>query len=457
MQALLTRAKENQVIRLLRGTAGIDALSQLVAISPLSLDRAGRVDYLSALEKQTAWLQALMQTAIIAVAGDEPSPTESMWSGVDDAEREEVAAALRLSGNTAQLRIDVARTLTNHLPATCAALATGEISTAHANVIARESAEIIRRGVAPEIIREIESRALAHSEFHTPAQVAVKLRHLIAKSAPAEFEEAATTARECRRVNIYPESDGMATLVALLPAPDAQTVMLAIEKLARALRDHDKTKANTVPSIKVLNQESDRLEIEINSQSKKNIDAYRADALVHLASTYLNSTNTESLNHRRPVTLNLTMDLPTAMGLAENPGQLAGYGAIPASIARELAADAKWRRFITDPITGSLLDYGRQHYEPPQALVDFLMARDRTCRFPGCRQPARISDIDHAQPWEEGGATAPENLGVLCRRHHRLKTHGNWTLKSFPDGSCEWSSPLGKKYFVPARPINEVA
>lgn len=457
MQDLQSRAKEHQVVRLLRGAAGINALAQLVAISPLSLDRAGRVDYLSALEKQTAWLQALMQAAIIAVAGDEPSPTESMWSGVDDAEREEVAAALRLSGNTAQLRIDVARTLTNHLPSTCAALATGEISTAHANIIARESAEIIRRGVDPEIIREIESRALAHSEFHTPAQVAVKLRHLIAKSAPAEFEEAAMTARECRRVNIYPESDGMATLVALLPAPDAQTVMLAIEKLARTFRDRDKAKLNTVPAFKVMNQESDRLEVEINSQTKKNIDAYRADALLQLASTFLNNSNAESLNHGRPVTLNLTMDLPTAMGLAENPGQLAGYGAIPASIARELAADAKWRRFITDPITGSLLDYGRQYYEPPQALVDFLMARDRTCRFPGCRQPARISDIDHAQPWQEGGATAPENLGVLCRRHHRLKTHGNWTLKSFPDGSCEWSSPLGKKYFVPARPINEVA
>ena len=249
----------------------------------------------------------------------------------------------------------------------------------------------------------------------------------------------------------------MATLVALLPAPDAQTVMLALEKLARACRDRDKSKDSADPLVKVTNQEFDRLAVEIHSQSKRNIDAYRADALVQMANTYLNTTNTESLNHRRPVTLNLTMDLPTAMGLAENPGQLAGYGAIPASIARELAADAKWRRFITDPITGSLLDYGRQHYEPPQALVDFQMARDRTCRFPGCRQPARISDIDHAQPWEEGGSTAPENLGVLCRRHHRLKTHGNWTLKSFPDGSCEWSSPLGKKYFVPARPINEVA
>ena len=117
--------------------------------------------------------------------------------------------------------------------------------------------------------------------------------------------------------------------------------------------------------------------------------------------------------------------------------------------------DAKWRRFITEPVSGVLLDYGRFTYEPPQALVDFLLARDRTCRFPGCRQPARTADIDHAQPWEEGGHTSLENLGLLCRRHHRLKTHGNWRLESHPDGSCEWTSPAGKKYSVPARPIGE--
>ena len=153
--------------------------------------------------------------------------------------------------------------------------------------------------------------------------------------------------------------------------------------------------------------------------------------------------------------MNVTIDLPTLLGLAENPGQLAGYGAIPASVARELASDATWKRFITDPQTGNLLDYGREKYEPPQALVDFLLARDRTCRFPGCRQPASRSDIDHAQSWESGGETRASNLGLLCRRHHRLKTHGHWGLVSNSDGSCEWTSPVGKKYFVPARPINE--
>jgi hypothetical protein len=447
-ETMLTASdSEDFVLELLRAQAGINVLSQLINIDPFTLSKPRRVDYLAALEKQSGWLQALMQNAIVAVAGDKPTEAESMWSGVDDAEREEVASALRLSPNTAQIRIDVARTLTNHLPTICSALATGEISAAHATVIAKESAEIISRGASESVIKEIEEKALAHAEFHTPSQVANKVRATIAKLAPSEFEDAVSIARDARKVSLFPESDGMCTLVAFLPAQDAQTIMLAIDKLARAdVKEsmHDGATPNSaIPTM--LNKDS------------RSIDMKRADALTQLASAYLATSVNELQTHRRPVTVNLTIDLPTLMGLTENPGQIAGYGAIPASVARELAADAKWRRFITDPITGNLIDYGRQSYEPPQDLKDFLIARDQTCRFPGCRQSARRSDIDHAQAWDDGGKTSADNLGVLCRRHHQMKTHGGWRLISNADGSCEWISPLGKKYFVPARPVNEVA
>ncbi|NBU93393.1 MAG: HNH endonuclease [Actinobacteria bacterium] len=444
---LTSDESENFVLELLRKPAGIDVLGQLANIDPFTLSKPRRIDYLAALEKQTGWLQALMQNAIVAVAGDQPSEAESMWSGVDDAEREEVASALRLSPNTAQIRIDVARTLTNHLPSTCSALATGEISAAHATVIAKESAEIINRGAPKSVIKELEEKAIAHAEFHTPSQVANKVRATIAKLAPAEFEDAVAIARDARKVSLFPESDGMCTLVAFLPAQDAQTIMLAIDKLARI----DSKNSGSIDE----NSKSQKL----NSLNKdpRSIDMKRADALTQLASAYLSDSLNKNFKHRRPVTVNLTIDLLTLLGLAENPGQIAGYGAIPASVARELAADGKWRRFITDPISGNLIDYGRQSYEPPQDLKDFLIARDQTCRFPGCRQSARRSDIDHAKAWDDGGKTSAENLGVLCRRHHQMKTHGGWKLTSNSDGSCEWISPLGRKYFVPPRPVNEVA
>lgn len=419
-------ALTERVTELLSATPGIISLTALLEIDPFLLAQPARIDYLAALERQTSWLQAAMQRAIVAVAGEEPSQTEDIWGGVDDAEREDVAAALRLSGSSAQMRIDVARTLVNHLPNTCSALANGEISPAHATTIARETASAIRNGLSPLAIYAVEEKALAHAEFHTPAQVANKVRSALAKIAPEEFEDSAASARDTRRVSCYRESDGLSTIVAILPAEDAQIVMSAIESFVLQGGEDDRS-----------------------------MDMKRADALSALASWTLTHAGSEVRPHHRPITVNVTVDLPTLLGLAENPGQLAGYGAIPASLARSLASDSKWRRFITEPTTGALLDFGRESYEPPQPLVDFLLARDRTCRFPGCRTPAHLSDLDHAQSWESGGTTSAQNLGALCRRHHRLKTHGGWELESASDGSCVWTSPHGKRYPVPARDIQE--
>ena len=431
------------VSRLLAAAPGIDTLTSLNAIDPFDLPAAARIDYLSALERQISWLQAMMQRAIVAVAGEEGSKSEDMFTGVDDAEREDVATALRMSTGTAQIRIDVARTLVNHLPNVCSALAMGEISPAHATVIARESASAIRDGMGPAHIYSIEQSALAYAEFHTPTQVANKVRTTIAKLAPEPFEEIAERARDTRRVSCFREVDGLSTIVAILPAEDAQIVMKAIENFIHA------QVANESITSELINDS------EVQPGQHRSMDMKRADALTSIAAWSLQQSTVDVKLHRRPVTVNVTIDLPTLLGLAENPGQLAGYGAIPASVARALASDGKWQRFITDPQTGTLLDFGRESYEPPQALVDFLIARDRTCRFPGCRQSAARADLDHAKSWESGGETSAANLGALCRRHHRLKTHGGWKLKSHADGACTWTSPLGKIYEVPARPMLE--
>jgi hypothetical protein len=407
-------------------------LGELIEINPRALSSSGRIDYLSALDRQESWICALKQEALVAIAGEFADEDGGIFGSVDDEEREDVATALRLSPTTAQNRIDVARVLVGHLPNTISALSTGEISVAHATVIARETATAIRNGLSPESIFRVEQTALAHAEFHTPGQVASKVKTTIAKLAPEEFEEIVDRARDARRVTCYSEADGMATVVAILPAEDAQTVMKSIEAYI-VKRDGE-----------------DAAEWSILSADMK-----RADALTAIASQALASMANDVQPHRRPITISVAIDLPTLLGLAENPGQLAGYGAIPASVARRLAADGNWQRFVSDPATGNLLDFGREKYTPPQELVDYLLARDRICRFPGCRRAGQSSDIDHAKSWETGGETNPSNLGLLCRRHHRMKTHGGWSLESNPDGSCLWKSPVGKQFFVPARPFLE--
>ena len=408
------------VTHLLRATPGPDVLTALAAINPFSLDAADRIDYLSAVERQAAWVNALMQRAIVAVAGEEPAVADpaTHWQGVDDAPREDVSSALRLSGMSAQRRIDTARSLYSSLPTTRAALESGEISPEHAMVISQEMQHLIRSGVDAAIVEEVEQAAVAHAEFHTPGQVGRKVRDAVARHASESVEVATTAAYQTRRVTLYPENDGMATIVALLPAPDAQILLKTIDAIAHSADGDERT-----------------------------IDQRRADALIWLA---VNAPiNHES--HGRPVAINVTVDIATLFGLADNPGELEGYGPIPAGVARALAADGQWRRLVTDPVEGHLLDLGRRSYRPSQQLSDYLIARDRTCRFPGCNQP-RV-DIDHAIPWDSGGETVPENLGLLCRRHHRLKTHGGWSVESKSDGSCLWRSPTGHTYFVPARPV----
>jgi len=491
---------DSRAAELLNSIPGIETLTALVAIDPEDLSRSARVDYLSAVERQTGWLQALIQRAIVAVAGTEPSEADGIYEGVDDAEREDISAALRMSGNSAQYKIDIARSLINTLPNTCTALATGEISTAHANVIARETAAAIREGLPTEAIARIEESAIAHAEFHTPAQVGNKVRTMLAQVAPKEFEEIVVRARDTRKVSMYRESDGMATVVAILPAEDAQTVMSAIENFVIRANRRDEEARNHAAKAEIIRAAFIGRAPSTYENAKRNngagvhgagvhgagvhgagvhgageqikmtpveeaafnneyapdlrtMDMKRADALSEIAGIAVSLSADEAKSHRRSVSVNVTIDLPTLLGLNENPGQLAGYGVLPAQIVRALAGEGKWRRFITDPNSGTLLDYGRDSYQPPQDLVDYLIARDRTCRFPGCRQSAARADIDHAEAWEDGGATSAANLGALCRRHHRMKTHGGWKLTSNEDGSCNWESPDGHRYFVPARPV----
>jgi hypothetical protein len=85
-------------------------------------------------------------------------------------------------------------------------------------------------------------------------------------------------------------------------------------------------------------------------------------------------------------------------------------------------------------------------YRPADRLHDFVVARDQTCRFPRCRQPAWRGDLDHTVPYGEGGRTCSCNLGALCRTHHRLKQRLHWHLEQLTPGHMTWTTPAGRRY-----------
>ena len=89
-------------------------------------------------------------------------------------------------------------------------------------------------------------------------------------------------------------------------------------------------------------------------------------------------------------------------------------------------------------------------YAIPDRIREHVILRDRTCVFPFCGRPARGCDVDHVTEYDhdaeaEGrpqpGPTETENLGALCRFHHRLKTHSAWHYDMVAPGIFEWTPP----------------
>ncbi|MEJ7650166.1 MAG: HNH endonuclease signature motif containing protein [Nakamurella sp.] len=135
---------------------------------------------------------------------------------------------------------------------------------------------------------------------------------------------------------------------------------------------------------------------------------------------------------------------------------LGSHPALSADLVHALALSAKRARIAirgaTDQhsscrygcaSTSTNLTVGADIHRPTAKLVEQVVLRDRVCRFPGCRHPARHSDLDHRRPFAEGGPTTAENLDALCRFHHRLKTFTRWRAIREPGNRMTWSTPLG--------------
>ncbi|WP_148614206.1 HNH endonuclease signature motif containing protein [Nocardioides rubriscoriae] len=102
------------------------------------------------------------------------------------------------------------------------------------------------------------------------------------------------------------------------------------------------------------------------------------------------------------------------------------------------------------PVVDLAADPSTEAYEPTDAIRELVRLRDHTCVFPGCNR--RRVDLDHIIPFTAGGPTSAHNLAMLCRRHHRAKTHSRWRYVMLRPGLYHWTSPTGATYLVDRRP-----
>ena len=220
----------------------------------------------------------------------------------------------------------------------------------------------------------------------------------------------------------------MAYLSAYLPAHLAIEVHQGLTALAMAQRSAGQT---TDPD-----------------QCPGSFEVARADVLVEViraAVECLESTGGLPSMHGKPrIEVGVIVDLPTLLDLARNPGEILGYGPIDAEYARLLAGSADtWRRWVIEPVTGHLLDFGRTRYKPSQELRDYILAAYPECTRPECDRTAARCDIDHAREWHEAGTTSADNLHVLCRRDHTDKTTGWADARVNRDGTVTHTTRHG--------------
>jgi hypothetical protein len=403
----------------------------LVTVSCLSLLDVDTLDEQSAsvalevLERQQAWLSEIGVRITARVAGPTPPPPDPDESDPIGGEPIDggvnlVAATLGMTSGCAQARVDTARAITETLPKCQLAMAAGFMGYWHARVVAQAVADagLDRAGIAA-----VDARVASRIKGQSWAAFRRTLRRAVLAANPDVVLAEHVESMRRRRVDKFDLLDAvMSELQVTLSSLDAQTVMLGLDATAMQLKTAAK-KAG-LPD--------------------EGIDAYRSDALVVWANNALADPNA-TRRHGRRQQVQFVTDLPSLLGLADNPAELVGYGPIPAALVRDRAAEADWRRMIVEPVTGFLLDYGTAIYRPPAELADYVMARDRRCRFPGCNTRATVCDIDHNIPAPRG-ATSAKNCCCLCRRHHRLKTFGGWRVQLKPDGSCWWTSPGGRQF-----------
>ena len=461
---------------------GLFVASVLEMVDPAALSPRDAVRYLQIHERVASWWASRANLALVAAAGLTPTVEEFiLLDRLTDSEREirirelpreEIASALRWGPVTTQARIDQARLLAGPLAPTQKALALGEITPGHVRVVS-ESVErlsswealenAIIAGERAEGLEGIEGESTgenaqdvtlaliaAQSAFNTDCGVfqgkvlptarrqgysATKSKanreiSVIDAAGQARRREAA---RRHRDVYVTPDTDGISTLIARLDSITANAIMAAINA------------AVTNPAI--------TSPCEAGSCDEK-IGERRGHALAALIFGTPILPGTPGTNppsgatDLMPIVVNMTLDL--TVPITELQAQAsASTNSLGCDFAQLLSDPAV--RVFARPVaisdTGHVLDVGRRRYQITGVLRRLITTRDGVCRFPGCHRNATKCQIDHVQPWDEGGGSDVGNLGALCVRHHQLKTHGRWEITdSKPDGTCTWISPDGLIY-----------
>ena len=102
--------------------------------------------------------------------------------------------------------------------------------------------------------------------------------------------------------------------------------------------------------------------------------------------------------------------------------EILGAGPIPPSVLARLACDSEISRVVFGP-GSQVINAGRAERTFSGPRRKAVIARDGTCRYPGCTAPPTLGEIHHVAEWVEDHGDTDVNLGILLCWHHHDQVH----------------------------------
>jgi hypothetical protein len=379
--------------------------ARLALIDPHTAEDEELPALLAAQYRQLAYQQSQLWAVAAEMAVRAPSvglPGNRWWTGqrIFDNAVDEVRAELVLTRRSAGSEVAHACAVAAQ-PRIAGALATGLIDRQKAIVLADGCADL--SGVQTD---KLLDEVLPTARTVTATGLADRVRRTAIALDPAWARRRYTDAVRERKVVGYLNSDGSATLAGQnLPAEDAAAAGARVDALADAAKragaaariDHLRaevflglldgrwTGRDTTSIVTDLLRQYPKV-LESADQTDERPAAPRAAVAKAAPEPSRVATGTDAsaadaeVAERDGVAVHLRVGLATLLGLDERPGEIAGWGIVPADVALRVAARqhaAEWRYAILDD-HGRLLSDGITRHRPGSLTVRRRGRRRRT-------------------------------------------------------------------------------
>ncbi len=501
------------------------------------------------LESRGAWYVMAAVAEFAARAAAEPCGAEFA--------ADQLACELHLTRPSAAGQMDYARTVADRLPATFAALHAGAIHPVHMRIIAEETAVLSAADVAKAdaVLAEIAG-SLTFGKLRSAAH------RLVLELDPDSAERRKQAARQDAHVSPFREQSGNAGMVAReLPPDEVLASWHHVQQRALDLRAAGVP--GTLQELRVrayldLLQERDSRCVPVGPEENPagtDSTSPTSSSTPDSPQDGGNGSNADGTDGSDPggsrdrgpdgnggdsgpgggpspgcpagetggsggarqpgrdagpsfaALVNITVPWAALVGESAIPADVAGFGLVDATSARDLAAaaarDPRTRWCLTAlhpdgtaaahgcasgrhpaPGTGNLTagpgpapgpdpppgtgpqdwivrlrikltpiargtcshDRAEPGYRPSRKLQHLVKVRNARCTAPGCGRPAARCDLDHTVAWDQGGLTCECGLAPLCRHHHRCKQAEGWRLAQPEPGVLIWRTPAGRTY-----------